>query len=642
VENFGTIDGGKTSEDTGVTLVDGGSVTNGSASDTKASIYGFGAGVLTVISTTVTNFGTIAGGAGRIGVLMGGGGALTNGSSTDTSALIDEGVVSSPPGSMTAAAVTNFGSIVGGVLLSGGGKLVNGAISDTSATVIGSVQVATEGAPGAVTNFGTIEGAVTLGTAGSILTVESGSTILGGVSGGHGTLDLASGAGAIASIVGGDISAAGASGPYDEFETLEVAAGAAFTLSGAGTVTSGGVATLDVAGTLAVTGSLTVSGTVDGAGILALGGGETDFDSGVRLTVAKVTVSGAATVVDVDTPLAFRGLWTQAGGTVAGSGTLDLTGAGDALENLTLSAAKVEIDTTSATLAGAIDLTSLLTVISPNLTVASATELTGGGTFQLSNSSANTVIGASAATLLQTSVRIEGAGNLGGGQIELTNEAGGAIDGNAATALTIDTGSGAFVNGGLVEAVGAGGLAIDGAVDNTGTLEAAGGTLTVDGAVTGAGSVRISGSTADFAAAFSQNAAFTTAGGMLELADSQGYTGMISGFSKTGASSLDLEDISFASATESYSGTAASGVLTVTDGTHTAKINLTGNYLASVWTLSSDAGGGTVVTDPAAPSAHGLAAAMASFAPTEGGAQSSAPLATPLPQVLAAAPAFHV
>ena len=38
------------------------------------------------------------------------------------------------------------------------------------------------------------------------------------------------------------------------------------------------------------------------------------------------------------------------------------------------------------------------------------------------------------------------------------------------------------------------------------------------GAVTGAGSVRISGSTADFAAAFSQNVAFTSAGGLLELA----------------------------------------------------------------------------------------------------------------------------
>jgi hypothetical protein len=260
----------------------------------------------------------------------------------------------------------------------------------------------------------------------------------------------------------------------------------------------------------------------------------------------------------------------------------------------------------------------------------------------MSDAASNNIVGVSAAAILQNSDRIEGAGSLGGGQLNLTNEAAGIIDGNAAEALVVDTGAGAFVNDGLVVAVGAGGLAIDGAVDNTGTLEAAGGTLTVDGAVTGSGSVRVSGSTADFAAAFSQNVAFTSAGGLLELADSQAYAGTISGFSKTGASSLDLEDISFATATESYSGTAASGVLTVTDGTHTAKINLTGNYLASVWTLSSDTGGGTVVTDPAAPSAHGLAAAMAGFAPTAGGAQSSAPLATPLPQVLVAAPAFHV
>jgi hypothetical protein len=398
------------------------------------------------------------------------------------------------------------------------------------------------------------------------------------------------------------------------------------------------VTTVDAEGVFTVAGSLTVSGTVDGGGTLALSGGESDFDAGASLTVAKVAVSGAATVVEVNAALAYAGLWTESGGTVAGTGSLTLTGAGDKLENLTLSAAKVEIDAASATLAGAVDLTTLLTVISPKLTVASVTALTGGGALQLSNIAAVTVVGASAASLLENSDKIDGAGNLGGGQLRLTNEAAGIIDGDAAKALVIDTGAGAFVNAGLVVAVGAGGFTIDGAVDNTGTLEAAGGTLTVDGAVTGSGSVRVSGSTADFVAAFSQNVAFTSAGGLLELADSQAYAGTISGFSKTGASSLDLEDISFATATESYSGTAASGVLTVTDGTHTAKINLTGNYLASVWDLTADSSGGTVVTDPTAPSAHGLAAAMAGFAPAPTGGASSATAIVALPHPLLAVP----
>jgi hypothetical protein len=39
-------------------------------------------------------------------------------------------------------------------------------------------------------------------------------------------------------------------------------------------------------------------------------------------------------------------------------------------------------------------------------------------------------------------------------------------------------------------------------------------------------------------------------------------------------------------------------VLTVTDGTHTAKIALLGNYTASTFTLSDDGHGGTKVVDP--------------------------------------------
>jgi hypothetical protein len=79
-------------------------------------------------------------------------------------------------------------------------------------------------------------------------------------------------------------------------------------------------------------------------------------------------------------------------------------------------------------------------------------------------------------------------------------------------------------------------------------------------------------------------------------------------------------------------------VLTVTDGTHTAKINLTGNYLASVWDLTADSSGGTVVTDPTAPSAHGLAAAMAGFAPAPTGGASSATATSALPHPLLAGP----
>jgi len=97
--------------------------------------------------------------------------------------------------------------------------------------------------------------------------------------------------------------------------------------------------------------------------------------------------------------------------------------------------------------------------------------------------------------------------------------------------------------------------------------------------------------------------------------------GQIRDFSKTGATALDLLDIAFGgSTTASFSGTATSGVLTVTNGTHTAKIKLTGNYTTSTFTVSSDSHGGTKVVDPTAPAqAHAFVAAMAGFAAGGGG-----------------------
>jgi hypothetical protein len=99
----------------------------------------------------------------------------------------------------------------------------------------------------------------------------------------------------------------------------------------------------------------------------------------------------------------------------------------------------------------------------------------------------------------------------------------------------------------------------------------------------------------DLASTFTEAVTFTGTTGVLELAHSQTYSGTISGFSTTGGTSLDLADIAFVSSTKAtFSGTSASGVLTVTDGTHTAHINLTGNYTASTFTASSDGNGGTI------------------------------------------------
>jgi hypothetical protein len=66
-----------------------------------------------------------------------------------------------------------------------------------------------------------------------------------------------------------------------------------------------------------------------------------------------------------------------------------------------------------------------------------------------------------------------------------------------------------------------------------------------------------------------------------------------------------------------YSGTKTKGVLTVTDGTHTANIHLTGDYLGVTFIASSDGGTGTDIiaqstNNPRAPT-HVFISAMAGF-----------------------------
>ncbi|MDQ2860268.1 MAG: hypothetical protein M3T55_05990, partial [Pseudomonadota bacterium] len=197
----------------------------------------------------------------------------------------------------------------------------------------------------------------------------------------------------------------------------------------------------------------------------------------------------------------------------------------------------------------------------------------------------------------------------------LINEAKGVIVGPFAAVLVIDTGANTVVNAGLILGRGSGGVTIQSAVNNSGRLEADGGVLTVNGAVGGSGEGLIDGGTLDFASSFTQRVIFTGTTGVLELGQSQGYTGAVFGFSKTGGTSLDLRDIGFVSSTEAtFKGSASGGTLTINDGTHTARITLKGDYRSSIFSASSDGHGGTIVVDPRAPAAaHRLIAAAASL-----------------------------
>ncbi len=103
------------------------------------------------------------------------------------------------------------------------------------------------------------------------------------------------------------------------------------------------------------------------------------------------------------------------------------------------------------------------------------------------------------------------------------------------------------------------------------------------------------GATADIDGPSAQSVTFTGTTGTLKLGDAQAFAGLVSG--PCGADAIDLSGFAYGtSATATYLGNAAGGTLTVTDGTKTARVALSGNYLSSSWTLSSDGKGGNGMT----------------------------------------------
>ena len=134
--------------------------------------------------------------------------------------------------------------------------------------------------------------------------------------------------------------------------------------------------------------------------------------------------------------------------------------------------------------------------------------------------------------------------------------------------------------------------------------------------------------TITFKSSFNQNVTFTGTFGEFGFGATRNPSQRtITGFSPSWDLVLDLRDIGFVSANEaSFSGTSTSGVLTVSDGAHSAHISLNGDYLASNficsirwhgWRVhhgSSGAGAGRRQSGTRHP--HALASAIAALAST--------------------------
>ena len=215
--------------------------------------------------------------------------------------------------------------------------------------------------------------------------------------------------------------------------------------------------------------------------------------------------------------------------------------------------------------------------------------LTGGGTVTLSDNASNVIFGSGDdITLTNVDNAISGAGQLGDGHLTLVNE--GTIIADGSHALVIDTGANTLSNTGTLEATGAGGLDIHSGVVNDGVLWANGSSVHLEGNVSGGGTVLMSGHAGlEIDGSFSEAISLSKdAQATITIDHAAAFTGTIAGLD--GNDVLWFGDISAATASSSYAENAAKtgGVLTITDGTHTATIGLVGDYSASDFALGHD------------------------------------------------------
>lgn len=518
------------------------------------------------------------------GVVLTHGGAVINGRTSGAAAVISgfDGVdISGRPGK-----VINFGTIEGvyghGVVLSAGGSVTNGSNADTTARIEAyDLGVVLKGKSNALANFGTISirGDYGQGEAAVYLNAPSGGSITNGSK--SDTTALISGYHAIRSRYFNPVT-------LTNFGTIAGSPGrqaSGVYLAGGGLITNGSGADLRaqiIGGVAAAAGALTLAnfGRIVGYGAQTgvLAGNGCAITNGSSLAT-HAFIQGATGIscggFGSETITNFGTIWGRNGTSVAfsqGGSSRLIVEAGSAFVGTAVGG------NGALELAGGVG---LMTLYKGALSTAGALTISGSmakstfSGFSLLQFDTGAAFTVAAVTTVAVGLTIQAAGSL-------SLEAGGASIAVAA----------------LIEANGAAGaITFDGVVVSTGTLIANGGSIDVTGALSGSGSATIVGrGSLDFGGAASQAVTFSGPGGVLALGDSQEFTGAITGFSGAGKTSLDIGDIAFTGPAEAtFSGTATSGVLTITDGTHTAHITLIGDYLKTTFVTSDDTHGGVIV-----------------------------------------------
>ncbi len=629
LENYGEIH--SSANHNGVHATDGGTIVNGLTAVIGASIYGYSGIFAETVATSVSNYGSIEG-VGRFGngVFLTAGGQVTNGAAADTTAYIQGDNAGIAAGG-AATAVINFGTVAAvysnGVDLALGGTVTNGTAADTVAriTAYEAWAIDIRGAAGTVANFGSIASTLSLATPGGVY-LRMGGTVTNGSARDSGAAILAYSDGihvkygAAAVVNYGTIRSSGSKADAVHFEGVGYPENELVTNGSAKDT----VALIQGAVNGVYSGRF---GTVNNFGTIV--GEGASFSAGVLVSRLGAVTNGSA--ADTEATIAgYEGVFLDAG-VVANFGTI----VGTAREGVCIQSGSVingSADDGAASIVGKYGVETGYLGLNATVTNFGTISGTGGTAVRL---------GSATATLaLEAGCAFVGAVLGDGGTLDLDTGTGTLTGDLASGAVTVSGSMAAtpFTNFGTVEIGAAASFATSGAVTigagqsvivsgfltigakkiaNGGTIETVGGTMTVTGKVTGAGEAIVKAGLLDFTSSFNQNVTFVGGVGTLELAKSQSYGGTVAGFSKADGTFLDLADIAFSkSTTATYAGTKTGGVLTVTDGTHTAHIDLIGNYLSSTFVAAIDGHGGTIVHDPTAPAAavaspHRLIAAMA-------------------------------
>ena len=396
----------------------------------------------------------------------------------------------------------------------------------------------------------------------------SGATSGGG--GGGGAAETGGGTGGGISGAGGFGGGAGTMG----------ASGAAGGGGGAGL---GGAIFVQAGGHPTVGGSLTVDGNTVSAGSGAAGAGNgSTFGSGIFYQGTDGTTttlsfgSGAQTISDVIADYIGSGGTNPSGGTNTANQGGELAIAKTGSGTLTLSAADTYTGGTSVSGGGTVDITG-------SVSSTGAFTFAGVGELKLGSSTtfSNTIAGLNASDTLDllgfnaaTTTGVSGSYNSGSNKTTLTVKD--SSDNKTDTFTLIGNYS---TSSWTVSNDGHDGVdVVDPAPMNPISI--------ADGAT-----AEISASAAADPVTFAGNT------GTLLLDQSQTFSGSISGFG--GDDQIDLGDIGFGSTTTlgyAADSSCAGGVLSLSDGVHSAAIELLGQYSAASFSMASDGQAGTMIT----------------------------------------------